>query len=110
MGEVVHPSVQGHNRDSTFACFHFTADPGGEGPGEHASNCPVNAESERVLTLELSLVLPWDAFWVCSVLSESVSDPRVALEILLQEVKVLTLHLLSGDGGWSDFESFIGFS
>jgi len=82
----MNPSIKRDNRDATSCNFHSTANHSCNWPEEKTSDSPVDTESVLVLTLQLSRILPWDAFWVGSVLSESVGHPRVTLEVFLQEV------------------------
>ena len=107
--EVVHPSVEANSRDATLARLHAPADRGSKGPGKGRADEPVSAEGEGVLALETALVLPWDAFWVRRVFAEAVGDPRVTLEVFLEEVHILALHLLSWDGRRLELEDLIRF-
>ena len=106
--EVMHPSVQTNSRDTTLRRLHASADGSSDGPGESRAKHPVAHESILVLALNAALVLPWDAFWVGRVLAEAVSEPRVTLEVFLEEVHVLTFHLLGRNGRLPHLENLIG--
>ena len=93
--------------DTASCHLKSAADISSKWPGKEGASDPVDHESELVLSLELTLVLPWDAFWVSSILSEAISYPGVALEVLLQEIHVCTFLLLRGNRRWSHFECLI---
>ena len=103
----MHPSVQWHDGNTGASALETTANLCSEWPSDGGTDEPVDAEGEGVLALDAALVLPWDALGVRSELSEAVSHPRITLEVVLQEVKVLDLLLLSGEGRWADFEDFV---
>ena len=104
----MHPAVKAHHGDSGRVCLPGTADHGGNRPGEEATDHPVHGEGVLVLALDLTGVLPWNALRVASVLAEPVGEPRITLEVILEPVNVLDLHLGSGDGGRTDFKDLVG--
>ena len=107
--EIVHEAVQLNNGNTTSRNLPTTSKHSSDGPCETRSYSPVHHESPLMLTFQASLVLPWCTFWVCSELTETVGNPWVTLEILLQPVNVLDFHLRCGNGCGSRLKNFIGF-
>ncbi len=102
-------SVQVNGWHTATGRLHEATESGGNGPRESGTESPVRQESELVLTLQLTGVFPWDALRVGRVLAESVCYPGVALEVLLEPIDVLDLHLRCGNGRWAQLEDFISF-
>lgn len=107
--EVVHYSIKTNNGDTTSSSLELAANHSSNGPGKHAADCPVDGKGELSLTFQTTLVLPWDAFRVCSVLAETIGNPRVRLEVILEPVNVFNLLCLGGNGGGTHFKHFISF-
>ena len=105
----MHPSVEADGGDSTLARLHAPSKRCCDGPGEGRAEDPIQHEGELVLALDAALVLPWDAFWVRSELTEAVGDPRVTLNVFLKEVHILAFHLLRRHGRCPHLEDLISF-
>ena len=67
-------------------------------------------KGELMLTLESALIFPWDTLRTSHVLTETVSHPWVALEVLAQPINVLDFHLWGGYRRLPFYEHLVGFS
>lgn len=87
-----------------------TANNASDWPEEDRTKDKVQDVVILVLALYLSLIFPWDAFWIGRVLAEAVGDPWVRLEVLLQPVNVFVFLLLCGNRWLSHFKDLIALS
>lgn len=108
--EVVDVAMLLNNRDSSGRSLETAADHGSNRPEEEGADAHVDEVGILVLALNSPLVLPWNAFWISSELTEAIGDPWVRLEVLLQPVDVFVLLLLRRHRWHRGHEDFIGLS
>lgn len=84
VGEVVHKSLIRNNWYSSLESSHSSANNDSKWPSQDKTECCVSEEGELIRSLDLPLILPWPSFGACHVLSEPVSDPWIAFELLSQ--------------------------
>ncbi len=84
VGEIVHKSLHRNDRDATLITLSATSNENSEGSSQEASDNGIGQESELVLVLLFSSILEGPSLGTSSILSESVSHPGIALELLLE--------------------------
>jgi hypothetical protein len=110
VGPILNKALYGDSRDTTWAMLHATTDQDADGPEKSGTHDPVYGEVPFVGFLDVTSVLPGDTFGTSHIFTEAVSDPRVGTEGLLEEIHILILVLLSGNGGSARLKDFFEFA
>ena len=84
VGEIVDEALGGDNRDSTLILLCSLAHPDAKGGKEETTNNGVRPESELVLILNFTLVLPCPPLRVRHILTEAECNPGIASVFMTQ--------------------------
>ncbi len=86
VGEIVHPSLLGYNRNTTLVSLCAATDPNSEGSSQETTNNGVGKESELKLALSVALVLPCPSLGAGHVFTEARGDPWVREELVVKPI------------------------
>ena len=86
VGEVVHEALLRNNGDTALISLSSAGNPDGEGGSEDSSDQRVCQEGVVVLILDIALVLPCPPLRAGHVLTEAMSHPRIAHDIIFQPI------------------------
>jgi hypothetical protein len=95
--EIVDESLVRHDWHASLEALGSAANDARDGPEEQTASHPVDRKQLLILLLDFVLISPWDALGARHKFTETVSDPWVVHDVVLEEIHVLVLHLLRGN-------------